>query len=76
MALQFLPYALAAFGGYKGYRAAKDSGASGIGRLLGAGIGATAGYFGGQMIPGVQAAGFKPITQILGRGAITVLMQY
>ena len=32
--LQFLPYALAAYGGYKGYRAAKDSGASGIGRTM------------------------------------------
>ena len=32
--LQFLPYALAAYGGYQGYRDAKDAGASGIGRLL------------------------------------------
>jgi hypothetical protein len=32
--LQFLPYALAALGGYKGYRGAKESGASGLGRIL------------------------------------------
>jgi hypothetical protein len=32
--LQFLPYALAALGGYKGYRGAKESGASGLGRFL------------------------------------------
>ena len=56
--LQFLPYALAAYGGYKGYRAAKDSGASGLGRILGGVGGATLGYYGGQMIPGVKAAGF------------------
>mgnify|MGYP000485657689 CR=1 FL=1 len=33
--LQFLPYALAAYGGYKGYKANKDAGASGINRILG-----------------------------------------
>jgi hypothetical protein len=47
--LQFLPYALAALGGYKGYREAKDSGASGLGRILGAGIGAYGGYNLGQL---------------------------
>ena len=31
--LQFLPYALAAYGGYKGYKASKDAGGSGIQRL-------------------------------------------
>ena len=36
MAIQFLPYALAALGGYRGYKGAKDSGASGLGRILGA----------------------------------------
>jgi hypothetical protein len=50
--LQFLPYALAALGGYKGYREAKDSGASGLGRILGAGIGAYGGYTLGSMAPG------------------------
>ena len=75
--LQFLPYALAAYGGYKGYRAAKDSGASGIGRILGGVGGATLGYYGGQMVPGVQAAGFgaaggvPTFTQLFSRGATT-----
>ena len=67
---QFLPYALAAYGGYKGYRQAKDAGASGIGRLLGAAGGATAGYYGGKTLlnmPGLQglpgASKFTPFTQ-------------
>ena len=59
--LQFLPYALAAYGGYKGYKANKDAGASGINRILGAITGAGLGYYGGQAIPGVGAAGFKGI---------------
>jgi hypothetical protein len=49
----FLPYALAALGGYQGYRSARDQGASGLGALLGGGIGAYSGYNLGQMIPGV-----------------------
>ena len=57
--LNFLPYALAAYGGYKGYQSAKDSGASGIGRLLGAGLGAYGGYTlgsaGMSMFPGSAA---------------------
>ena len=60
--LQFLPYALAAYGGYRGYRDAKKSGASGIGRLLSAGTGAAMGYYGGKMIPGVSTSGFTPFT--------------
>jgi hypothetical protein len=56
--LQFLPYALAAYGGYKGYKASKEAGGSGLQRLLGAGTGAALGYYGGKMIPGVGAAGF------------------
>jgi len=57
--LQFLPYALAAYGGYQGYRSAKDAGASGIGRLLGAAGGAYGGYTLGSaglstFAPGVQ----------------------
>ena len=56
--LQFLPYALAAYGGYRGYRQAKDSGASGLGRLAGAGIGATLGYYGGKgVLSGGKALG-------------------
>mgnify|MGYP003135124282 CR=1 FL=1 len=61
--LQFLPYALAAYGGYRGYRDAKKSGASGLGRILSAGTGAAMGYYGGKMIPGVSASGFTPFTQ-------------
>ena len=57
--LQFLPYALAAYGGYQGYKGAKDAGASGIGRLLGAAGGAYGGYTLGSaglsaFAPGVQ----------------------
>ena len=78
--LQFLPYAMAAFGGYKGYRQAKDSGASGLGRILGGATGAVAGYYGGKGvlgggsalgIPGFSAAqsGFTPLTQLLSGGS-------
>ena len=56
--LQFLPYALAAYGGYKGYKASKEAGGSGLQRLLAAGTGAALGYYGGKMVPGVGAAGF------------------
>ena len=42
--LQFLPYIAAAVGGYKGYQGAKDSGASGLGRILGGLTGAYGGY--------------------------------
>jgi hypothetical protein len=64
--LQFLPYALAAYGGYKGYKASKEAGGSGLQRLLGAGTGAALGYYGGKMIPGVTASGsgFVPFTQL------------
>ena len=63
--LQFLPYALAAYGGYKGYKANKDAGASGLNRILGGITGAAAGYYGGKglisggsalNIPGFSAA--------------------
>jgi len=56
--LQFLPYALAAYGGYRGYRSGRDAGASGLQSVLRGALGATAGYYGGQMVPGVSAAGF------------------
>ena len=56
--LQFLPYALAAYGGYKGYKASKDAGGSGLQRLLGGATGAFLGYQGGKMVPGVSGAGF------------------
>jgi len=75
--LQFLPYALAAYGGYKGYQASKQAGGSGIQRLLGAATGAGLGYYGGQAglaggaklgVPGFAAAqqAFTPFTQIPG----------
>jgi len=44
MPAQFIPYALAALGGYRGYKSAKDSGASGLGRILGGITGAYTGY--------------------------------
>jgi hypothetical protein len=57
--LQFLPYALAALGGYQGYRGAKESGASGLGRILGGLTGAYGGYTLGSagmgMFPGSAA---------------------
>jgi len=56
--LQFLPYALAAIGGYKGYKDSKDQGISGINRLLNTAAGATIGYTVGSYVPGVKAAGF------------------
>jgi len=56
--LQFLPYALAAYGGYQGYQGAKDSGASGLGRILGGAIGAYGGYNLGQAGGFAQRAGF------------------
>jgi hypothetical protein len=67
--LQFLPYALAAYGGYKGYKASKEAGGSGLQRLLGAGTGAALGYYGGKMIPGVElrsgtAGALHPFTQL------------
>jgi len=56
MALQFLPYALAAYGGYRGYKASKDAGGSGLQRLLGGVTGAAAGYYGGKGILGGGSA--------------------
>ena len=46
--LNFLPYALAAYGGYKGYQSSKQAGGSGIQRILGGATGAAMGYYGGQ----------------------------
>jgi hypothetical protein len=47
-----LPYLAAAYGGYKGYQGAKDSGASGLQRILGGLTGAYTGYTLGNMVPG------------------------
>jgi hypothetical protein len=62
-----VPYALAAFGGYKGYKASKEAGGSGLQRLLAGATGAALGYYGGKMIPGVTASRkwcFTPFTQL------------
>ena len=56
--LNLLPYALAAYGGYQGYQSAKDAGASGLGRLFGAGLGAYGGYNLGQVGGFAARAGF------------------
>ncbi len=65
--LQFLPYALAAYGGVRGYQQAKDSGATGLGRLFGGAAGAYGGYQLGNMVPGVpqppQVLGRNPMAQ-------------
>jgi hypothetical protein len=50
--LALLPYIAAAYGGYQGYRGARDSGASGLGRILGGLTGAYTGYNLGAMAPG------------------------
>jgi len=62
--LQFLPYALAAYGGYQGYRGAKDAGASGIGRLLGAATGAYGGYQLGATGMNMMNQKFTPYSQL------------
>ena len=49
-----LAIAAALYGGIRGYRSAKDSGASGIGRLFGAAAGAYGGYNLAGMVPGVN----------------------
>ena len=62
MAVNFLPQALAALGAIQGFRSAKDSGVSGIGRLLGAAGGAFGGYNLAGMIPGVNPVTTLPFT--------------
>jgi|TARA_Y100000114_G_scaffold46395_1_gene42116 hypothetical protein len=78
--LQFLPYALAAYGGYQGYRSAKDAGASGLGRLLGGAIGAYGGYNLGQAGGFAQRAGFgstvPTFTNIPGISQIPGMSQF
>ena len=48
-----IPYALGALGAYSGYENARRSGASGIGRLIGAGIGGFGGYTAGGSLAGM-----------------------
>ena len=48
-----IPYALGAIGAYQGYQSAKDSGASGLGRLFSAGLGGFGGYSLGGSLAGL-----------------------
>ena len=73
MPIQFLPQALAALGAIQGFRSAKDSGASGIGRILGAGAGAFGGYNLGSMFPGT---GVNPVTTLPFTGGRNPLAQF
>ena len=57
-----LAIAAALYGGYRGYRQAKDSGASGLGRLFGAGVGAFGGYQLGSAIGPMVGIGANPAT--------------
>jgi len=72
--LQYLPYALAAYGGYKGYQDSRDQGIGGINRLLNTATGAYLGYNLGSYVPGVKTAGFgssvPTFTQLPGIRAI------
>ena len=56
--LQLLPYALAAYGGYRGYRDSKAQGIGGLNRLLNTAAGAFTGYNLGQAGGFAKAAGF------------------
>jgi len=51
-----LQIALAIYGGYKGYKSAKKSGASGLGRIFGTALGAYGGY---QLGSGITSLGGK-----------------
>jgi hypothetical protein len=62
--LNLLPYALAAYGGYQGYQGAKERGASGIGRLLGAAGGAYGGYQLGATGMNLAGQQFTPYSQL------------
>ena len=57
-----LQIALAIYGGYKGYKSAKKSGASGLGRILGTALGAYGGYSLGS---GITSLGGKYLPQAL-----------
>ena len=57
-----LQIALAIYGGYKGYKSAKKSGASGLGRIFGTALGAYGGY---QLGSGITSLGGKYLPQAL-----------
>ena len=66
-----LAIAAALYGGYRGYRQAKDSGASGLGRLFGAGLGAFGGYQLGSAVGPMVGISANPATvAALNTGAI------
>ncbi len=67
-----LAIAAALYGGYRGYKSAKKSGASGLGRILGAAAGAYGGYSLGSMIPTASASAPAVLTNSLGAGTGTV----
>ena len=67
--VSLLPAALAAFGGYRGYRDAQKQGATGIGALARGALGAYTGYQLGSMVPGT---GPKPINPLPGDDIGTV----
>ena len=56
--LNLLPYALAAYGGFRGYRDSRDQGIGGLNRLLNTAAGAFTGYNLGQAGNFARAAGF------------------
>jgi hypothetical protein len=56
--LNLLPYALAAYGGFRGYKDSKDQGIGGLNRLLNTAAGAFTGYNLGQAGGFAKAAGF------------------
>ena len=56
--LNLLPYALAAYGGFRGYKNSKDQGIGGLNRLLNTAAGAFTGYNLGQAGGFAKTAGF------------------
>ena len=64
-----LAIAAALYGGYRGYRGAKESGATGLGRILGAVGGAYGGYNLAGMIPGVST---PPVSSLFAAKAPTI----
>ena len=65
-----LAIAAALYGGYRGYKQAKDSGASGLGRLFGAGVGAFGGYQLGSAVGPMVGIGANPATQLASQSLV------